>query len=62
MGLTERIARGPDRRQAPRFEPDRREVFVAPWRRRQLEQAEVLDVQPGGRFVAVNDLTERGAA
>lgn len=30
------------------------ERFVAPWRRRQLAQAER---QPGGRFVAVTDLT-----
>lgn len=58
MGLTDRIARGPDRRQAPRPAGDRREAFVAPWRRRQLEQAEKADARPGGRFVAVTDLTE----
>lgn len=30
------------------------EPFVAPWRRRSIEQA-------GGRFLAVNDTTERAA-
>ena len=40
-----------------RRESERPQPFVAPWRRRQIEQAEQLDRQPGGRFVAVTDLT-----
>ena len=48
MGLRARIIEGPpDRRQAD-VTPvvERRDPFVAPWRKRQIEQA-------GGRFVAV---------
>lgn len=61
MSLTDRINH-PDRRTADvpvaderRTGVERRAAFVAPWRRRQIEQA-------GSRFVAVTDLTERGAA
>lgn len=53
MGLRDRIDRGPDRRatalpaiQDRRSSEERREDWMAPWRRRQIEQA-------GGRFVAV---------
>lgn len=50
--LADRIKRGPDRRETElpviheqRETPERRE-FMAPWRKRSIEQA-------GGRFVAV---------
>ena len=32
-------------------------AFIPPWRRRQLDAAEHADRKPGGRFVAVHDLT-----
>ena len=57
MNLTQRL--NPDRRTtdvAPIAErrdgSERREPFVAPWRRRQLE------LSGGERFVAVTDLTD----
>jgi hypothetical protein len=37
------------------------EPFIAPWRRRQIEQAEAAD-RRGGRFVAVHDTTGTVAA
>jgi hypothetical protein len=58
MSLTSRLS-NPDRRQddlAPLIErrggEERREPFVAPWRRRQIDAA------GGDRFKAVVDLTE----
>ena len=61
MGLRDRINH-PDRRQTAvtpaverRDDVDRREPFVAPWRRRQLEQRDRLG------NVAVTDLTDRAA-
>ena len=54
--LTRRITYGPDRRQTD-VTPlrERREPFVAPWRKRQIEQA------GGDRFRAMADTTERAA-
>jgi hypothetical protein len=46
MNLNDRI-----KATTPTPQPERPEPFVAPWRRRQLEQAN------GNRWVAVNDLT-----
>lgn len=56
--LTRRIIEGPpSERRVTDVTPiiERREPFVAPWRKRQIEQA-------GDRFAAVADLSERGAA
>jgi hypothetical protein len=39
-----------------------REPFVAPWRRRQLEQAEAHERDGRSRFAAVHDLTGSGVA
>ena len=59
MSLTDRI--NLDRRSTDvtpiverRGGEERREPFIAPWRRRQIEQA-------GGRFIAVADTSERAA-
>ena len=56
MGLRARIISGPDRRQTD-ITPiiERREPFVAPWRKRQIEQA------GGDRFRAMADTSERAA-
>ena len=56
MGLHARIVAGPPERRQADVTPiiERREPFVAPWRKRQIDQA-------GGRFVAVAEKTERAA-
>ena len=60
MSLRDRTTH-PDRRQTDltplverRGGEERRVPFIAPWRRRSIDQA-------GGRFLAVSDTTERAA-